>query len=590
MYFSQKYNFKAYFETMIHYTFYQKNPASHYIYIDMLVNDLQEDIVQLQLPAWRPGRYELGNFAKNIKRLDVWNEKGETLPYQKLSKDLWEVQCLGHKNIKITYSYYAAELNAGACFADEHQMYVNPVHTCLCVIGRENESHQIQLNIPSDYKIASSLKQQNQLLLADNFEDLVDSPFMASPSLQSDFYEVNNIKFYLHFIGECQPDWEKFKRDFSAFTTYQIKFWGDFPYDEFHFLFQVLPVKFYHGVEHKKSTVIAIGPGYQLNHGETYESVLGVSCHELFHVWNIKTIRPLEMMPYNYTKENYARTGYVYEGFTTYYGDKLLLSSTVFNEQEYFLTLNERLQKHFHNYGRYNLSVAHSSWDTWLDGYVPGAPYRKTNIYDEGNLIALILDAKILKATQNKKSLKDVCQLLYTRYGKTAKGYSENDIMAIVNEVLGTNVDDFFKQYVYAAADYEVPLHEAFEYLGLSLIKNPSAHINENLYGFKIIDTNGVAKISLVAPYSPAWKAGLFQGDDIIAVNGHMIRNNLQHWLNYYQQAESIELTVNKAELLHRIQLKKDSKNQTYFSNPQVKINAEANAEQNANFNAWKNS
>ncbi|MEI6019818.1 MAG: PDZ domain-containing protein [Bacteroidota bacterium] len=575
---------------MIHYTFYQKNPASHYIYIDMLVNDLQEDTVQLQLPAWRPGRYELGNFAKNIKRLDVWNDKGEVLPYQKLSKDLWEVQSLGNKSIKITYSYYAAELNAGACYADEQQLYVNPVHTCLSLLGRENESHQIQLNIPSNYKIASSLKQQNQLLIAEDFEELVDSPFMASPALQSDYYEVNNIKFWLHFIGECQPDWDKFKKDFSAFTTQQIKFWGDFPYDEFHFLFQVLPVKFYHGVEHKKSTVIAIGPGYQLNHGETYESVLGVSCHELFHVWNIKTIRPVEMMPYNYTKENYARTGYVYEGFTTYYGDKLLLSSTVFNEQDYFLTLNERLQKHFHNYGRYNLSVAQSSWDTWLDGYVPGAPYRKTNIYDEGNLIALILDAKILEATQNKKSLKDVCQLLYARFGKTAKGYTERDIMDCLHEASGINMEDFFKQYVYEAADYEVPLNEAFNYLGLSLVKNPSTHINENNFGFKFIDNLGFAKIALVAPYSPAWKAGLFQGDDIIAVNGHLIRNNLQHWLTYYQNNESIELTVNKAELLQTIQLKKDSKNQTYFFNPLVKINAEASAEQNANFNAWKNS
>ena len=62
---------------MIKYILYQKNPASHYIYIDMHIDDVNANKLQLQLPAWRPGRYELGNFAKNIKRVDVFNEKNE---------------------------------------------------------------------------------------------------------------------------------------------------------------------------------------------------------------------------------------------------------------------------------------------------------------------------------------------------------------------------------------------------------------------------------------------------------------------------------------------------------------------------------
>jgi predicted metalloprotease with PDZ domain len=58
---------------MITYLLSQKNPASHYIYIDMLVDAVTGDTLQLQLPAWRPGRYELGNFAKNVKRVDMFN-------------------------------------------------------------------------------------------------------------------------------------------------------------------------------------------------------------------------------------------------------------------------------------------------------------------------------------------------------------------------------------------------------------------------------------------------------------------------------------------------------------------------------------
>jgi predicted metalloprotease with PDZ domain len=159
---------------MIKYLMYQKNPASHYVYIDMLIDSVDQDTIQLQLPAWRPGRYELGNFAKNIKRVDVFNEKNEVLPFTKLNKDLWQINTKGQSSIKVTYSYYAAELNAGACFADTKQIYINPIHCCMYVVGRKNEEHQVELTIPENYKLVCSLKQTKNVLTAGNYDELVD--------------------------------------------------------------------------------------------------------------------------------------------------------------------------------------------------------------------------------------------------------------------------------------------------------------------------------------------------------------------------------------------------------------------------------
>ncbi|MGZ5263485.1 MAG: M61 family metallopeptidase, partial [Kaistella sp.] len=430
--------------------------------------------------------------------------------------------------------------------------------------GRMHEEHKIELDIPYDYRIATSLKQNGKVLTAKNFDELADSPIMASSGLQSDFYEVKGIKFWLHFVGECKPDFEKFKTDFSKFTETQLSFWGDFPVKEYHFLFQILPFKFYHGVEHQASTVIAIGPGYALNKGKTYEDVLGVSCHELFHTWNIKYIRPAEMLPYDFSKENYARTGYVYEGFTTYYGDLLLLSSGVFNAKEYFETLEERLMKHFHNYGRFNLSVAHSSWDTWLDGYVPGAPYRKTSIYDEGNLVAFMLDIHIMKATQNQKGLKDVCRELYNEFGKKNKGYSEKDIIDLCEKMSGISLKTFFDQYVYGTEDFQKPLLDCFSYLDIELNQTPSALICEAVYGFKTLDFGNNRKVSLIAPYSPAWKAGLSIGDEILSVNRYTLKNDFNDWMNYFKE-EEIEITVSSNQNLKQIKLIKSSKSVSYF-------------------------
>ncbi len=570
---------------MIKYKLFQKYPASHYIYVDLHIDNIKSDTLELQLPAWRPGRYELGNFAKNIKRVDVFDGKENVLEFTKTTKDCWVIKTKGVSEVKVTYSYFANELNAGACFADETQMYVNPVHLCMYVPNRMNEEHVLELDIPNNYKIACQLKSNAKKLTAKNFDELADSPFMASATIQTDFYEVDGIKFYLHFNGECRPDFDKIKKQFKAFTEAQLKFWGGFPVDEYHFIFQVLPFKFYHGVEHQKSTVIVLGPGYNLNEGKTYEDLLGVSSHELFHTWNIKYIRPTEMLPYDFTKENYCRTGYVYEGFTTYYGDVMLRKSNVFTDEQYFETLEERLQKHFHNYGRFNLSVADSSWETWLDGYVPGAPYRKTSIYDEGNLVAFMLDILILKNTQSKKSLKDVCRVLFNEFGKKNKGYSETDMVKLCEEAAGISLAGFFKKFVYGTEDFEPMLTECFDYVGLEMQKKPSNFKSESDFGFKVAEQANISKVTLVAPYSPAWKAGLSIGDEIMSVNGMDIKNDLNNWAKYFSSTE-ISLTVSSQGRVKTLKMNAKA-GVSYFDSYKLAFKNSASAQQKTNYSKW---
>lgn len=573
---------------MIKFTFFQKNPASHYVYIDMHVENVKSDTLQLQLPAWRPGRYELGNFARNVKRVEAFDENGKSLGYTKKTKDLWEINCKGAKAVKVTYSYYSAELNAGACYADTDQIYMNPVHCCFYIPGREKEEQIVELQIPSDHKIACSLTQNGNVLTAKDFDELVESPFIASRHLQTQTYTANNTTFYLHFNGDCKPDFEKIKKDFQKFSEYQFNFWGEFPFDEYHFLFQMTPHKFYHGVEHFKNTVIALGPGYDLHQSKMYEDLLGVSCHELFHAWNIKTIRPKEMLPYDYTKENYAETGFVYEGFTTYYGDKSLFSSGVFSLEQYFETLEERLDKHFNNFGRYNLSVAASSWDNWLDGYVPGVPYRKTSIYDEGNLIAFMLDVMIMQATENKRSLRDVCRKLYTEFGKRNKGYSKEDVISLCEEAAGKDLKDFFNKFVFSANDFDEGLAPCFNYLGIDHQKLQNPSLSDRNFGFKTVEQGTITKVGLVAPYSPSWKAGLFTNDDVIAVNGTAVRNNLNHLLNYHNNEKKVELTLISQERLKTISLHKDEKERTWLFKSKLSMASQLTDKQKDSFEAWK--
>ncbi|NBP75696.1 MAG: M61 family peptidase, partial [Crocinitomicaceae bacterium] len=262
---------------------------------------------------------------------------------------------------------------------------MNPVNCFLYAEGKEQFPISLELNIPKNYTIASSLVQENNFLLAENFDELADSPFICSENLEKQTYSVADTNFHIWFNNQLNIPWERVIDDFRSFTKKQIEDFGEFPVSEYHFLIQSLPYLAYHGVEHLKSTVITIGPSHELFE-ERYDELLGVSSHELYHVWNVKSIRPKDLLPYDYKKENYSELGYIYEGITTYLGDLYLLKSGVFSLENYLKELSKQFQKHFDNPGRFTYSVAQSSYDTWLDGYVPGVPGRKVSIYTEGCL------------------------------------------------------------------------------------------------------------------------------------------------------------------------------------------------------------
>lgn len=118
---------------------------------------------------------------------------------------------------------------------------------------------------------------------------------------------------------------------------------------------------------------------------------------------------------------------------------------------------------------------------------------------------------------------------------------------------------------MYSPNDFEEPLIEAFNYLGFDLIKELNPFISEQQFGFKTIENGLFSKITLVAPYSPAWKAGLFNGDEIMSVNGIMLKNNLNSWLQYFINTESISLVVNSNEQIKTINLQKDKKGNTFL-------------------------
>ena len=568
---------------MVKYSFSSENPSQQYISIKATFS-VNSKMTKVQLPSWRPGRYELGNFAKNVKGFRIFDQNNKAVSFKKLVKDAWQVDTDGKTEIRVEYSSFAAELNAGSTFLNAEQLYVNPVNCCVFTEETKEEPVELELTIPTDWKIAGSMKQEGTVLSASNFEELADSPFICSNSLQYNQYEVNGTIFHLWLNGEVKPDWKRLIKDFKAFTAKQLDKFLEFPVPEYHFLIHILPYKAYHGVEHQRSTVITIGPSYEV-FASLYKELLGVSSHELYHTWNVKAIRPADMYPYDFTKENYSELGYICEEVTTYMGDLMLYKSGVFSLDQYLLEMNKQLQKHFDNHGRFNYSVAESSFDTWLDGYVPGAPARKVSIYTEGCLLAFVTDVMILEATESKFGLDTVMQRLYFDYYLKGKGVSEADYKFVLEKVSGISFDAFFEDFVHGNRPYESILTDAFDFIGLELHHKPSQFYSHGRLGFKTIPQGQNFIIKVIYTGSPANLGGLMLEDEIIAVNGYACIGELDKWLKYFDN-DLKHITVLRAGRIIQMTLPEVDRN--FYMEYEVKPLPKMNTPQIKAFDTWR--
>lgn len=485
------------------------NPCSQFLEIELSIPISYSTKISLQLPAWRAGRYQLANYAQNLRNLTIQNPQGETINSLKTSKDCWEFAASTPGTYKVKYEYYASKMDAGSCWVDDQQVYINFVNCCFEVKGALNLPYQVLFKDKNYPKIICTLEKSDSGYKAKDFQTLADSTLLAGKKLTYWKYQVHETDFHIWIHGEVAFSKNDFIKTFKKFTETQIRDFGDFPEKEYHFIFQLLPYKHYHGVEHRKGTVITYGPAEKLSEKEALADLVGVSSHELYHSWNVCRIRPIEINPYDFSKENYTDAGWILEGITTYMGNLYLLKSEYFTLEEYLVELEKIINRVSINFGWKNSSILESSFDLWLDGYQEGIPDRKQNIYANGCLIALALDISLLN---HGSSLPEVMKMAWLKFGLPQKGYRQFSFWKLVERV-SKNWDSksFFSKYI--AGNYSIIdlLKTMVSDLGLELIEKENDSDLTNLVG--IIESEKTIK--KIHPESPAYSK-LMVGDQIL--------------------------------------------------------------------------
>ncbi len=434
----------------------------------------------LQLPTWRPGRYELGNFAQYVLWVVGVGEDGQRTRLKKRDLHAWTVPA-GIRQVE--WLFHADILNAGSTCIESDLFYVNPVNCFMFDLERQDLGAEVVLGdlelnpeVEGGWSLAVAmpwhLEKGVPCMQSRDVQQLMDSPWMASPKLWHDSFKEQGLDVHIWVHDTLPSDLNRFVADHVAFTRAQLSYFGSFPVEEYHFLYLFPDREVRHGVEHEDSTVIAIGPAERVRSEEGYMEILGIASHELYHAWNVKRIRPAEWTPYDFTGPCPSELGYVAEGVTTYMGDLFLFESGIVDLKGWCALMTKLLERHLNNPGRLNMSVAASSYDTWLDGYRLGVPGRKGSIYVEGAVLAFLCDTRIMERTNGKASLSTAMRLLWERFGQPRTGLTATMYWDVLAEVAGERLDDLRKHHADGTKDTWDALVHAMSTQGLTLTRS----------------------------------------------------------------------------------------------------------------------
>jgi predicted metalloprotease with PDZ domain len=572
---------------MLHFTLSCHRSAEQLVDVS-LETDLAAGSTRFMLPHWRPGRYELQNYARLVSNVVATDGQGNALPIDKYSSQGWEVRSEVPTRLRLSYVFFANQADAGGSYFDATQLMVNGINLFMYPEGGESMPCRLRLDLPDGFRLSGGLAQEGDDFVFESFHQLVDSPFLAGTDLQHHCFEVSSLAVHLWFLGDCRPDFARLERDIRRYSQTQLDLFGQCPVADYHYLYLMLPQRYRHGVEHHRSTVIAMGPGRDVMQPDMYRSLLEISSHEFFHTWNVKALRPAEMWPYDYRQENYSRLHYVTEGVTTYYGDLMLWKSGIWTLDQWLSSINGELARHYQMGGKDYTSLSEASFDSWVNGYHnEGLPNRRISFYTKGYLVAMLLDFDLRKSTNHGVSLDTVMQQLYCDITREGRGYTREDFKGSIEAQTGQSYDAFFAAYVEGIDDLVPALRELANFYGFSLLQLSSQSLSEAHWGLKSSATSrGTLQVDNLYPGSPLLAAGLSKGDELIAIQGRQLRDDLDAWLHYFEAQASLRL-----HFFHQGQLKEVSVplHSAYRrSTPQFVIQSEPSAAQHANREAWQ--
>lgn len=550
---------------MINYTLTLTNPERHLFLVEIELDTAGAAAIDIEFPAWSPGRYFIYDFARNVQQLEARAGRA-VLAGEKVAKGTWRIATAGHDRVRISYRMFGDMLSGTFSQLDDRHASINGPSVFAYVVGRQNEPIELEVVAPEGWKTYCALKPRRRggrsVMTAQNYDVLIDSPMEIGAPIARRF-ALDGITYHVVIDLAAADAWrrsssvreriDRFVGDVEKAVRAQTTTFGRPEFDEYYFLVNIDPAAPHgDGMEHLASTRLVLAG--HMTKEDSYNDLIGVASHEFFHIWNVKRLRPAELGPFDYASERHTTLLWFAEGFTQYYGHLMLRRAGVWDDRQLYKELVSEINAVDQSPGRLHRNLRESSFDTWLSPSQrnpSGVPnnFRNTyvNYYPKGAVVAFMLDLEIRRLTNDRRSLDDVIRELYRshyeeqevgEYYLRGAGYTEGDVYAAVEKIGGRAARNLLKRLVEERAEIDYARH--LKHVGLELTRRPKASASKRAkekkdeetpqayLGLVTADartraTSEFVAITNVLEGSPAERAGVSAGDVIIAVDGERV-------------------------------------------------------------------
>jgi predicted metalloprotease with PDZ domain len=578
----------------ISYTLRFPAPQTHYVEVEALIPTDGLPTIELMMAVWTPGSYFIREYSRSLEEIEAATETGEPLAIEKTAKNRWQVATRGVSSIAVRYRVYSREMSVRTNWVDASFALINGAATFLTRTGGEHLAHEVRVILPPGWKTAVSplprIREGNEpAWRADDFDALVDSPlYLGNAPVYS--FEAGGKPHLLVNEGEDAVwDGPRSAADAEQIARQLIDFWGAAPYPRYVF-FNLL-TEGGGGLEHRDASTL-MSSRWRTRTREGYLGWLGLVSHELFHAWNGKRLRPVELGPFDYEREVYTRGLWIVEGMTSYYGDLLVHRAGLSTRKEYLKDLSKSIETLETTPGRRVQPLDEASFDAWIKFYRrdENTANSAVSYYTKGEVTAFLLDARIRRATGGRRSLDDALRLAYQRHAGE-RGYRLEDFRRALEEVAGISLRDWLAHAVESVEDLDYA--EALEWYGLRFTEtekkedDDSHELPAGWLGMETEVQNGRLVVTAVKRETPAHEAGVNVADEILAIDDFRIppgADGLKERLKSYRPGEKALLVVARRERLTRLPVIFAEK-----PRPRWKLEAlpKATQEQKAHLTAW---
>ncbi len=522
-------------------------PHGHLFHVELAV-ERPGDVLVLALPVWTPGSYLVREFARHIEGLGAEDGDGRALGVERLDKHRFRVAAHGAVVARVRYRVFAHELTVRTCHLDGTHAFFNGAGLLLYVEGRQREEHALEVIPPAGWRVATALAPApggrdplgdsgaepaggRWLFLARDYDELVDSPVEAGTHKLATFSALGR-PHAIALWGRGDVDLGRLSDDARRIAEHFAGLMGGLPYSRYLFIVH-LNAAARGGLEHSSSTALLVKRSGFFPR-DAYEETLGLFAHEFFHVWNVKGLRPAALLPYDYAREQYTRLLWWFEGATSYYEELALVRARLAEPKRYLKHLGEELTTLARLPGAAKMSLEEASLTAWVKYYRPdeNSANSAVSYYQKGELVALALD---LLLRRGGGSLDDLLHTLFQRHA--ARGLPEDGVeVAVAERVGGDAARAFFDRHVRGTGPIDLALDLDLELVGLEVRRRRAQGFDDKggtppkpdegpLPGWLGATLGSGAKltVSSVREGSPAWRAGLYAEDEIVAESGFRV-------------------------------------------------------------------